>query len=204
MRIALFPLKTVLFPGGVLPLRVFEARYMDMVRDCMREDTPFGVCLITQGGEIGQPAQTEAIGCLARIGDWDMEQLGVLDIRCRGIQRFRIVERSVEANGLQRAEVELLDADDDEPLAPEYEPCANLLRKVIDDQRGQVADDSTEAAALPFDPPFVLGSSSWVGNRLCEVLPVPLKAKQKLMELSDARTRLDILIQYLRQHKIIA
>ena len=128
----------------------------------------------------------------------------MLDIRCRGMQRFRIVERSVEANGLQRAEVELLDADDDEPLAPEYEPCANLLRKVIDDQRGQVADGSTEAAALPFDPPFVLGSSSWVGNRLCEVLPVPLKAKQKLMELSDARTRLDILIQYLRQHKIIA
>jgi Lon protease-like protein len=204
MRIALFPLNTVLFPGGVLPLRVFETRYMDMVRDCMREETPFGVCLITQGGETGQPAQTEAIGCLARIGDWDMEQLGVLSIRCRGIQRFRVVERSVESNGLQRAEVELLDADDDEPLAPEYEPCANLLRKVIDDQRGQVADDRTEAAVLPFDPPFVLGSSSWVGNRLCEVLPVPLKAKQKLMELSDARTRLDILMQYLRQHKIIA
>jgi Lon protease-like protein len=203
MRIALFPLKTVLFPGGVLPLRVFEARYMDMVRDCMREDAPFGVCLITQGGETGQPAQTEEIGCLARIGDWDMQQLGVLNIRCRGIQRFRIIERSVESNGLQRAEVDLLDADDDEPLAPEYEPCANLLRKIIDDQRAQAGSDEADAAELPFDPPFVLGSSSWVGNRLCEVLPVPLKAKQKLMELSDARTRLDILVQYLKQHKII-
>ena len=91
-----------------------------------------------------------------------------------------------------------------EPLAPEYEPCANLLRKIIDDQRAQNAADGGEAAELPFDPPFVLGSSSWVGNRLCEVLPVPLKAKQKLMELGDARTRLDILMQYLRQHKIVA
>lgn len=208
MRIALFPLNAVLFPGGVLPLRVFEARYMDMVRDCMREQQPFGVCLITQGAEVGQAAQTEAVGCLAHIADWDMQQLGVLNIRCRGGQRFRVVDRSVEANGLVRAQVDLLDDDEDRPLATEHAPCADLLRRIIDDQRAQAAlvgetDGGQSAPALPFDPPFLLDSSTWVGNRICEVLPVPLRAKQKLMELDDAHTRLAIITQYLKQHAVL-
>jgi Lon protease-like protein len=208
MRIALFPLNTVLFPGGVLPLRVFEARYMDMVRDCMRAQQPFGVCLITRGGEVGQPAQTEAVGCLAHIVDWDMQQLGVLNLRCRGGQRFRVLERSVEASGLVRAEVELIEADDDRPLAAEHAPCADLLRRIIDDLRSQAArhDDASGTepdAGLPFEPPFLLDSSTWVGNRICEVLPVPLKAKQKLMELDDAHTRLAIITQYLKQHAVL-
>jgi Lon protease-like protein len=208
VRIALFPLNTVLFPGGVLPLRVFEARYMDMVRDCMREQQPFGVCLITQGAEVGQPARTEEVGCLAHIGDWDMQQLGVLNIRCRGGQRFRILDRAVEPNGLARARVELIDDDEDCPLAPEHASCADLLRRIIDDQRTQAAlvaeQEGGEAApGLPFDPPFQLDSSTWVGNRICEVLPVPLKAKQKLMELDDAHTRLAIITQYLKQHAVL-
>jgi uncharacterized protein len=207
MRIAIFPLNTVLFPGGVLPLRVFEARYMDMVRDCMREQVPFGVCLITQGGEVGQPAQTEAVGCLAHIGDWDMQQLGVLNIRCRGGQRFRVLERSVAVNGLVKAEVELIDDDEDHPLAAEHAPCADLLRRVVDDLRAQAAqrrEGGEEAeAGLPFDPPFQFDSSTWVGNRICEVLPVPLKAKQKLMELDDAHTRLAIITRYLKQHAVL-
>jgi Lon protease-like protein len=207
MRIALFPLNTVLFPGGVLPLRVFEARYMDMVRDCMRESLPFGVCLITQGAEVGKAAQTESVGTLAHISDWDMQQLGVLNIRCRGGQRFRVLERTVEANGLARAEVELLDPDDDRPLAPEHAGCADLLRRIIDDLRAQAAlqeeaGDQT-SAITPFEPPYQLDSSTWVGNRICEVLPVPLKAKQKLMELDDAHTRLAIITQYLKQHSVL-
>ncbi len=202
MRVALFPLNTVLFPDGVLPLRVFETRYMDMVRDCMQAQAPFGVCLITQGAEVGTPAATEAIGCLARIVDWDMKQLGVLSIRCRGGQRFRIAERSVEPNGLVRAEVELLPDDDDSPLAPEHAPCADLLRRVIDDLGASAADDE-DRPPLPFEAPFQLDSSTWVGNRLCEVLPVPLKAKQKLMELDDPFTRLEIITQYLKQHSVL-
>jgi hypothetical protein len=208
MRVALFPLSTVLFPEGVLPLRVFEARYMDMVRDCMRDQAPFGVCLISQGTEVGQPAQTEAVGCLAHIGDWDMQQLGVLNIRCRGGQRFRVLERAVEANGLVRAEVELIDDDDDCPLAPEHAACADLLRRIIEDMRAQAAQREDAGAdepgdPLPFDPPYQLDSSTWVGNRICEVLPVPLKAKQKLMELDDAHTRLAIITQYLKQHDVL-
>jgi Lon protease-like protein len=208
MRIALFPLNAVLFPGGVLPLRIFEARYMDMVRDCMREQAPFGVCLISQGAEVGQPAKTEAVGCLAHIGDWDMQQLGVLNIRCRGGQRFRVLDRTVEANGLVRAEVELIADDEDRPLAPEHAPCADLLRRIIDDLRSQATlqggeSDAEAGGGLPFEPPYQLDSSTWVGNRICEVLPVPLKAKQKLMELDDAHTRLAIITQYLKQHAVL-
>lgn len=206
MRIALFPLNTVLFPGGVLPLRVFEARYMDMVRDCMREGSSFGVCLITQGAETGKAAGSETVGCLASIIDWDMKQLGVLNIRCRGGQRFRVLERMVESNGLVRAEIELLDPDEDRPLAPEHAPCADLLRRIIDDLRAQAAlqEEADDAGAgAPFEPPYQLDSSTWVGNRICEVLPVPLKAKQKLMELDDAYTRLSIITQYLKQHAVL-
>lgn len=205
MRIALFPLNTVLFPGGVLPLRIFEARYMDMVRDCMKEEAPFGVCLITQGAEVGGAAATENVGCLAHISGWDMQQLGLLNIRCIGGDRFRILERSVEANNLIHAEVLLLEPDEDSVLADEHRPCAELLQRVIDDVKlqGRRAAESDEEVKVPFEPPYRLDSSVWVGNRLCEVLPVPLKAKQKLMELDDAYTRLEIITQYLKQHAIL-
>jgi Lon protease-like protein len=205
MRIALFPLNTVLFPGGVLPLRIFEARYMDMVRDCMKSESPFGVCLISQGAEVGRAAATESVGCLAHIGAWDMQQLGLLNIRCIGGERFRVTERTVEANGLIRAEVTMLEADADHELAAEHRPCAELLQRVIDAVKAEArrAADSDETVKLPFEPPYRLDSSVWVGNRLCEVLPVPLKAKQKLMELDDAYTRLQIITQYLKQHEVL-
>lgn len=204
MRIALFPLNAVLFPDGLLALRVFELRYMDMVRECLRTDQPFGVCLITEGREVGAAAHSEAVGCLARIEDWDMQQLGVLQIRCRGGARFRIVERAVEESGLVRAEVEPIADDEDRPLAPEHEACASLLRRIIEDRNAQAVAAATEAApALPFAPPHRFDSSVWVGNRLCEVLPVPLRAKQKLMELEDAQARLAIVTRYLKQHAVL-
>jgi len=209
-NVALFPLGTVLFPDGVLPLRVFEARYMDMVRDCMRRDEPFGVCLIVSGSEAGAAARTEKIGCLARIVAWDMEQLGLLHIRTIGVQRFRVLASEVQPDQLQRAEIELIDPDEDSPIDPEHQACAALLTRVIDDVRAQHAERRRTGQAegdvmgrLPFEEPFQLDSSVWVGNRLCEVLPVPMKAKQKLMELEDAHARLEIINQYLRQHAVL-
>jgi Lon protease-like protein len=210
-NVALFPLGAVLFPDGVLPLRVFEARYMDMVRDCMRREEPFGVCLIVSGSEAGGGnARTEKIGCLARIVAWDMEQLGLLHIRTIGGQRFRILSSQVQPDQLQRAEIELIDPDEDSSIDPEHQACAALLTRVIDDVRAQHAERRRTGQAegdvmgrLPFEEPFQLDSSVWVGNRLCEVLPVPMKAKQKLMELDDAHTRLEIITQYLRQHAVL-
>jgi Lon protease-like protein len=113
MQIPIFPLNTVLFPGGVLPLRVFEARYMDMTRECMRKGAPFGVCLIREGREVGAAAVPHTIGCLANIADWDMQQLGLLQLRTLGGSRFRILSQQIAGNGLITAEVELL-ADEDE------------------------------------------------------------------------------------------
>ncbi len=202
MELPLFPLNTVLFPDGLLPLRIFETRYMDMARDCLRDNTPFGVCLITRGSEVGGAAAFEAIGCVARIGSWDMPQLGVLNVRAIGGQRLRVLRSRLREDKLAIGEVELLDPDEDTPPAQRHADCVELLRRIIDDMQDN-AESEGDDARLPFQPPWKLDSSVWVGNRLCEVLPVPLKAKQKLMELDDAATRLDIVTDYLRQHAVL-
>ena len=189
---AIFPLRAVLFPGGLLPLRIFEQRYMNMAKDCMRDEQPFGVCLIRSGEEVGAPATPEDVGCLARIVQWDMQQLGLLQITARGEERFRILERQVLASGLTRARIEPLPADLDAPLPDEFLACARLLRLVIE-----------EHGARTIEAPFRFDSSSWVSLRLCEILPVPLAAKQKLMELADSRERLEILQKFLKQHGLV-
>ncbi|MBX6393127.1 MAG: LON peptidase substrate-binding domain-containing protein [Burkholderiales bacterium] len=192
LDIPLFPLHAVLFPGGRLPLRVFETRYMDMTRDCLREGQPFGVCLIKHGKEVGEIAVPEDIGCLAHIAEWDMQQLGVLHVRASGGLRFRILETQASGNGLLRASVE--------PIAPEPElsvpdrllGCANLLRLV-----------AADGDKVQFDPPHRFDDAAWVGYRLTEILPVPLIAKQKLLELNDPIVRLEILHRFLEQRGLL-
>lgn len=207
MQLPLFPLNTVLFPDGVLPLRVFEARYMDMVRQCMKSAAPFGVVLITRGGEVGAPAATESIGTLARIVAWDMPQLGLLHLRAVGGERFRIEQAQVQPDGLQVARVEPIAADVDLPLDEQYRPCADLLQRVIEDVGSQRAEDGDETQdpinAIPFESPYRFDSSVWVGNRLCEFLPIPVRAKQKLMELQDASSRLQLVQRFLLQHGVL-
>jgi len=178
-NLPLFPLNTVLFPGGRLPLRIFEQRYMEMAKTCLRDGTPFGVCLILEGSEVGEPAMPAAVGTLARITTWDMPQLGVLHVVAVGAQRFRIRERRVEASGLGRASIETLADDEDAAVPASCAACVTLLQRVIDQQ------------ASLFEPPHRLDSSSWVGSRLAELLPLPLSAKQELLELADARARLE-------------
>lgn len=213
-RIALFPLSVVLFPQGVLPLRIFEARYMDMVRDCMRDGTAFGVCLITdtKGSGIDAPPVIADVGCLTRIAAWDMQQLGLLQIRTVGGERFRLLASEAQPNGLLIGEIDLIGDDDDQPVAAEHQPCVELLTRIIEDmsaqmaekrRTGEAADGNPVLAQLPFEQPYRMESSAWVSNRLCEVLPVPLKAKQKLMELTDATTRLEIVHTYLKQHSVL-
>lgn len=213
-RVALFPLATVLFPQGVLPLRVFEARYMDMVRDCMRDGTSFGVCLITdsKGSSTDTVPVTADVGCLTRITAWDMQQLGLLQIRTVGGERFRLLASESQPNGLLIGEIDLIGADEDQPVPLEHRPCVDLLTRIIEDASAQMAekrrtgeapDDNPVLTQLPFEEPYRMESSAWVSNRLCEVLPVPLKAKQKLMELTDAATRLEIVHTYLKQHAVL-
>jgi Lon protease-like protein len=181
-EIPLFPLQTVLFPGGRLPLRIFEQRYMDMAKACLRDGTTFGVCLIREGGEVGEPALPEDLGCTARIADWDMPQLGLLQVVARGEQRFRIRSRRLQADGLALAGIELLPVEADTPLDPQSDLCSRVLRKIV---------DAAPAGLVELPPHFESGI--WVSARLAELLPLSHASKQRLLEMNDARDRLEIL-----------
>lgn len=190
-EIALFPLGTVLFPGGLLPLRVFEQRYMQMVSACLRASEPFGVCLIREGKEVGAPAVPHSVGCLARIAQWDMQQLGVLNIVARGERRFRILERRVQADGLARADIELLAEESDEAVSEDSALGVRLLRAIVD-----------EGAGGRIEEPFRFDSASWVSARLAEVLPLPPAMKQKLLETDQGARRLDAICDFLREQQL--
>lgn len=198
----LFPLKTVLFPRGVLPLRVFEARYIDMVRVCMKSGQPFGVVLIKSGQEVGMAAEPETVGTLADITHWDMQDAGVLLLRVQGSQRFRILETRVLPDQRLEARIELLPADIEGPLDDQHLQCATALKAVMDNVLAKLRSEHGADFDSPFSEPLAFDSTTWVTNRWCELLPIPLKARQKLLELDDARTRLNIIHQYLKQHKI--
>lgn len=188
MEIPIFPLHTVLFPGGILPLKIFEQRYMDMTTACLKESKPFGVCLIKEGAEVGAPAVPETIGCLARITDWDMQQLGVLHLKTEGFHRFEIHRQNVAANGLRSANVTLLPDEPSIPVPPEHASCAKVLELIIE----KVGDEH-------FKEPFRFHDAVWVSFRLAEVLPLKLIVKQKMLELSDTAARLNIIHKFLAQ-----
>lgn len=201
--LSLFPLKTVLFPGGVLPLKVFETRYIDMVRECMKADRPFGIVLIKSGNEVGEAAVPEEVGTLAHISQLDMPSLGVMMLRTVGGERFRILEARVLSNKQLEARVEMIAPDIAIPISDMHVDCAKALKIVIDNLRTRAQTrqenpfDDHVAGQMHFD------SAGWVANRWCEILPIPLKARQKLLELNDPQSRLAIVHQYLQQHQII-
>jgi len=171
--IPLFPLKTVLFPGGRLALQVFEARYVDMVRACMRDATGFGVVLIREGVEAGGPAETFATGTHARIVDFASLDSGLLGITVQGDRRFRIVAGSVQVDGLQVGEIEWLD-EVAAQAQPELESYAALLGHLLPE-----LGDLYAGITPRLDDP------DWVVARLFEILPVPLSAKQEALELAS-------------------
>jgi Lon protease-like protein len=187
-EIPLFPLNTVLFPGGLLPLRVFEQRYLEMAKACLRDGTPFGVCLIREGAEVGTPAAHEDVGCLAHITQWDMQQLGLLQLMAQGGLRFRVLEKRIRADGLILAGIDRLPEETDAPVAPKFGACRQLLERIV-----------TEHGERLFAKPFLLDSSAWVGARLAEVLPLPAATRQKLLELDDGQQRLEILQRLLME-----
>ncbi|HEX6633871.1 MAG TPA: LON peptidase substrate-binding domain-containing protein [Usitatibacter sp.] len=189
----IFPLKTVLYPGSALPLKIFEVRYVDMARECLRSASPFGVCLIKEGEEVGTPAVPERIGTLARIADCDAGELGVLKVRAEGLERFRIVSSEVEKSGLIVAEVEPLAGEAPATDAPGLAECAEFLRKAI-----------VAIGVERFVEPLRFEDATWVGFRLAEILPLRSDVKQKLLELTDATLRLAVLHKFLRQQKLIA
>lgn len=199
----LFPLNAVLFPDGILPLKVFEARYIDMVRDCLKNNAPFGIVKILSGQEVGAAAQPEHVGCLAHIGQWDMQEQGILLLYITGGERFRILETRVLADQRLEARIETLAQAAATPISDMHVSCATALKTVIDEIESKGRSQQGDAFVSPFARPIGLDDAAWVANRWCEILPIPLKARQKLLELDDAQSRLAIIHQYLQQHKII-
>lgn len=197
--LALFPLSTVLFPGGVLPLRIFEARYTDMVRECMRLQRPFGVCLITHGGEVGEAAEHESIGCLAEIQDVDMEQPGVLRIRTLGTRRFQIEHTEAGANRLTRARVGLLSTDPMVAVPDEHADCVGLVRRMVQEIERTVPDASQRMITGPLQ----YESAGWVANRIAEFLPIPGTSKYRLMTMDDPLDRLAVVHRWLSQQGVL-
>ncbi len=179
--IALFPLNLVLFPEGPLPLRIFETRYLDMVRRCMRGTQSFGVVLIREGNEVG-PAETVDVGTLARIDDFHQLSDGLLGLSCVGQARFRIKSRSRQADGLNVAEVDTLPPEPTLAVPARHARLPKLLRNVLP-QLGEVYQGLT----------MQLDDAAWVGHRLAEILPIPLAEKQACLELDDPIQRLDVL-----------
>ena len=198
----LFPLNTVLFPDSILPLKVFETRYIDMVRNCMKKDAPFGVVLIKSGQEVGAAAEPENIGCLAHITNWDAPQLGVLLLRTQGGARFRILETRAHKDHYLEARIEMLD-NITSVIKKEHAACANTLELVIHDINSTGRAEQGTDFENPFTETLQLNDAGWVANRWSEILPIPLKEKQKLLELDDPQIRLTIIDQYLQQHHII-
>ncbi|HTE41932.1 MAG TPA: LON peptidase substrate-binding domain-containing protein [Steroidobacteraceae bacterium] len=188
IEIPLFPLNTVLFPGGVLPLRVFEPRYVDMIGRCMREGSKFGVVLIRSGVEAGGPVDTFDIGTLAQVVDFDQMPDGLLGITTRGTERFRILQRRREADGLNTATIESLPSAQVLPLPREFSMFAEMLKDALP----QMGDYFKH-----LEPGYE--DADWVSGRVVEVLPLPLPVKQQLLEIVDPTERWQALVPLIEQ-----
>lgn len=185
-RMPLFPLRTVLFPGGPLPLRVFEPRYLDMVSRCLRSDSPFGVLLLLAGSEVGA-AGTASLGTLARIVDWYQGSDGILGVTAVGEERFTLESIGQQGDGLYVGDVSLVAGEEEIPLPDDYQPMAELLQVILSD-----------LGKLYESLPRRLDDASWVGFRFAEILPMPLEQKQHCLELRDPIARLEFVRPMLR------
>lgn len=185
-ELPIFPLGTVLFPQGLLPLRIFEQRYLDMTKVCIRDDSPFGVCLIREGKEVGDPAVPYETGCSARIVRWDMPHTGVFHLTVKGDSIFRINESWTEKDGLRRAKVEFLETPS-MPLPAGYGHLVELLERIIK----KVGEDT-------FASPLQLEDAAWVGWRLMEMLPLDQQVRQRLLEMGDPLAVLNEVQSYLQ------
>jgi Lon protease-like protein len=188
----LFPLGTVLFPGGVLPLRIFEVRYLDMIGKCHKAGAPFGVVSLTQGSEVRQPgAGKEAfatVGTIATIIELEAPQPGLMMIRAQGEQRFRITSSDQLRHGLWVADVQRVDADLAVPVPGDLQGTADALERLIQ----SLQQKSSGPEQMPLNRPFRLDDCGWVANRWCELLPLPVQLKQRLMELENPLVRLEL------------
>ena len=198
-ELPLFPLQTVLFPGGLLQLKVFEARYLDLMSHCLRTNSAFGVVHLRQGRDVRGPDDTqtriEDIGVLAHLQDVDAEQPGILRVRCQGGRRVSLSAVRQRADGLWLARAEACDDDPASEVPDELAATARALGQAIESLKAQDQH--------PFLPPFRLDDAGWVANRWCEILPISGAAKQRLMALDEPVLRLKLVDEYLRGKGVV-
>jgi Lon protease-like protein len=186
--IPLFPLNTVVFPGGVQPLRIFEQRYLTMIKQAIADNTAFGICAIREGAETGSPALPYTIGTLVHVTDWDMPQNGILHIDTLAQERFVIRNTQTDSSGLIMGTVESVSPEPAVGIPDDLELAVEILRHIID-----------EYGNAHFPAPHAFDNAVWVGYRLSEVLPLKLSIKQDLLEMNDSVMRLRILTEFLKK-----
>ncbi len=192
-KIPLFPLGTVLFPDGVIALKIFEARYLDMIKQCLRDKTEFGVVSIIKNSEVddqGSPPTFSNIGTLALIEDFDPVQPALYMTKSFGTQRFKLLSSTQQDNGLWVGEIELLDKDPLIPVPQEHQGVTKLLDEII-----SVIQSEDLLGDAPFKKPFKTDDCGWVSNRLAELLPISLAQKNHLLAQTNPRIRLDLITE---------
>ncbi|AEO43571.1 LON peptidase substrate-binding domain-containing protein [Xanthomonas perforans] len=183
----LFPLHSVLLPGAAMGLRVFERRYLDLVRECGRNGTSFGVCLILEGNEVGVPATPAAFGTEVRIEDFDVGADGVLVLRLRGTRRFHVQRSRIRDNGLVVGDVAWREPDPDDELRPEHGLLSTVLERMLEQVGGEFASVG----------PGLMDQAAWVGWRLAELLPLTEQQRLSLLQQDDPHRRLDQLLAWM-------
>ena len=198
-ELPLFPMGTVLFPGGLLPLRIFEVRYLDMISKCHKNGTPFGVVSLTQGAEVRKPSVEpsgdgfaneafQEVGTLATIAEYSMPQPGLMVIRCTGTERFKVKSSSKLKHGLWVAQASSLAQDMPVTVPPDLRSASDALGKLI----LTLQDRAVPSEQRPLLQPYQLDDCGWVANRWSELLPIPVALKQQLMELDNPLVRLEL------------
>lgn len=187
-RLPLFPLHTVIFPGGNLPLRIFEQRYMEMVKKAVADRTPFGICAIREGSEVGTPALPYQVGTRVQVTDWDMPQTGILHIKTQALERFIVRSTQSDADGLLTGKVDDISPEPHCAIPGDLRMAVDILRHIME----EIGSDA-------FPAPRQFDNAVWVGYRLSEVLTLKLSVKQNLLEMNDSVARLRILNEFLKR-----
>jgi Lon protease-like protein len=185
--IPLFPLPVVLFPGGYLPLRIFEQRYIDMVRECSATGGRFGVCLVNNAQQAELAANHHRLGSTAEICDFSTLDDGLLGIVALGRERFITQRTRMRDNGLLVGDVELLTEAPGSGIPEQYSVLSLIAQRFME----QVGDQ------YPSYRPDDLQDSNWVGYRLAELLPLENSERQSLLQLADPLDRLQVLLELL-------
>ncbi len=183
-RLSIFPLKTVLFPEGPLSLKIFEPRYLDMLTECEKNGTGFGVCLIRDGNETGKAADIYLTGTLAQVTFWENRKDGLLGVSVKGERKFYILDKTIEKNELTVAEIKLVELEPVQAVPEQFLPMVTVLEKIM---------QSLKHPYITLEKKY--NNACWVGSRLGELLPLSLEKKQQLLEMNEANARLAMLYE---------